>query len=88
MYSKKFRLSNIRRQSQFNGEFYDSIKGKICYLGFFRIGERGWFLCDHEQGFAPVHRIHTSEVKGVKYNENGQVIVTTENTEYVFDVEE
>lgn len=87
MYSKKFRLTDIRRQSERNKGFYDSIKGNICYLGFFKIGERGWFLVDEMQGFEPVHRVHTSEVKDVKYEENGNIIVVTENTTYTFEIE-
>ena len=87
MYSKKFRLADIRIQSERNKGFYDSIKGNICYLGFFKIGERGWFLVDEMQGFEPVHRIHTSEVKDVKYEENGNIIVVTENTTYTFEIE-
>ena len=86
MYSKKFRLVGIFSNRE--SDLHDSIIGKVCYLGFFRIGERGWFLVDEMQGFEPVHRIHTSEVKDVKYGENGQVIVNTQNTEYVFDLEE
>lgn len=87
MYSKKFRLTDIRRQSERNQVFYNSIKGNICYLGFFKIGERGWFLVDEMRGYDPVHRIHTSEVKDVKYEENGDIIVVTENTTYIFEVE-
>ena len=96
MYSKKFRLTTIIRNGEsvadkpihFAGTIHAVILGKVCYLGFFKIGERGWFLCDEMQGFSPVHRIHTSEVKDVKYEENGRVIVITENTTYIFDVEE
>lgn len=88
MYSKKFRLTNIFRTSPYNEDFYKSIKGKACYLAYFKIGERGWFLCDSEAEYNPVHRIHTSEVKDVKYEENGNIIVTTENTVYTFEVEE
>lgn len=86
MYSKKYRLTDIVRKNTRGSFPYGSIVGKVCYLGYFKIGERGQFLCDEMQGFEPVHRIHTSDIKDVKYEENGDVVVTTENTEYKFEL--
>lgn len=93
MYDKKFRLIRITKDD-YNSlphsrrHFYGNMSGRLCYLGFFKIGERGWFLCENGDEFDPVHRIHTSVVKDVKYEENGNIIVTTENTVYTFEVEE
>lgn len=84
MYSRKYRLINIdsRRSTCVHAECL----GKVCYLAFFKEGERGWFLCDVDDGTDyPVHRIHTSNVQSVKYFDNGSmVIVSTENTDYEF----
>lgn len=84
MYSRKYRLTNInsRRGTCVHAECLD----KVCYLAFFKTGERGWFLCDVEDGTKyPVHRIHTSNVQSVKYLDNGNVVlVSTDNTDYEF----
>ena len=86
MYNKKYRLLNIKteRENPMHAEILD----KVCYLAYFKVGERGWFLCDIEEGFDPVHRIQTSEVRSVQYTRGRgkQVVVSTENTRYVFEV--
>lgn len=92
MYNKKYRLQNI--ETERNNPMHAEILGKVCYLAYFKKGERGWFLCDTEATFDcdtgatfdPVHRIHISEVKDVQYTRGNQVIVSTENTKYVFEV--
>ena len=86
MYSEKFRLKDIVRSDKRNEEFYKSIRGKVCYLAYLKTGERGWFLCDEMQGFDPVHRIHTSIVRDVFRDEDGDVVVCTDNTIYVFEL--
>lgn len=84
MYNKKYRLQNIETERK--NPMHTEILGKVCYLAYFKVGERGWFLCDTEEAFDPVHRIHTSDVKDVQYTRGNQVIVSTENTKYVFEV--
>ena len=84
MYNKKYRLQNIETERK--NPMHAEILGKVCYLAYFKKGERGWFLCDTEATFDPVHRIHTSEVKDVQYTRGNQVIVSTENTKDVFEV--
>ena len=84
MHNKKYRLQNLETKRKH--PMYDEILGKICYLVYFKEGERGWFLCDTGEPIKPVHRIHTSKVKDVEYTRGGQIIVYTENTKYVFEV--
>ena len=83
-YNKKYILKKIEEFRRHN-PLYDNIEGHVCYLVYLNPGERGWFL--HETGvwFDPPHRIHTSIVQDVVYSEN-QVIVTTENTQFTFEV--
>lgn len=82
MYNKKYRLENIE---EFNGHnyIYDDMLGKVCYLVYLNIGERGWFLWEDDDLFSAPHRIHTSTVKDVKYAED-KVIVATNNTKFTF----
>ena len=84
MHNKKYRLKSIATENM--TDLHKNILGKVCYLAFFRVGERGWFLCDTEELMHPVHKIHTSCVKDVKYTRGNQVVVSTENTLYVFEV--
>ena len=86
MYSKKYRLQSIETANE--NPIHGEILGKVCYLAYFKVGERGWFLCDTEASSdRHVHRIHTSEVKVVEYHTRShRVIVYTENTKYVFGV--
>ena len=83
MYSTKYRLTNI--DSKHSNTTHSEILGKVCYLAYFKPGERGWFLCDTESSYDPVHRIHTSEITKVVVTRGLQVIVYTQNTKYVFD---
>ena len=83
MYSKKYILRKIEEFHRHNS-IYDDMEGCICYPAYFRVGERGWFLYEREFERWP-HRIHTSIVQEVLY-ENDQVIVRTENTRFTFEV--
>lgn len=83
MYNKKYRLVEIK--STKSNPFHSSILNKVCYPAYLNIGERGWFLCDTEDYCDPVHRLHTTLIKDVKYTHDNKIIVTTENTEYVFE---
>lgn len=85
MYNKKYRLQNI--ETECKNPVHAKILGKVCYLAYFKVGERGWFLCDTEEAFDPVHRIHTSEIKDVQYcgASNTRIVVVTANTTYTFD---
>lgn len=86
MYSKKYRCSKI--DSKRDNPYHDAIVGSVCYLAYLNIGERGWFLYEAHDwyGFSSAHRIHTSVIKNVQYINSNQVVVTTENTKYVFDL--
>lgn len=85
MYNKKYRCSKI--DSHKDNPYHDAILGSVCYLAYLNVGERGWFLYEAEDwcGYEAAHRIHTSVIEHVKYNDN-QVIVITENTKYIFDL--
>ena len=83
MYNKKYRLEKIEEFDKHN-PIYEDAEGKTCYLAYFNVGERGWFLCDYEDWFGNVHRIHTSVVKDVMYTRGNQVIVITQNTKFTF----
>lgn len=86
MYNKKYILEKIE---EFNGhnDIYDDMQGSVCYLAYFNVGERGWFL--QETGFDMAHRIHTSIVKGITYYQNAElssnyIAVETNNTKLIF----
>ena len=87
MYSKKYILEKIEQFSHHN-YIYDDVEGSIAYPAYFNVGERGWFLyiedCLYKE-FA--HRIHTSVVKSVEYVDD-DIIVTTQNTRFVFKLVE
>lgn len=83
MYNKKYILEKIE---EFNGHnhTYDDMQGSVCYLAYFNVGERGWFLQEIENYYGySTHRIHTSIVKDVEYLED-KVIVRTKNTRLTF----
>lgn len=84
MFNKKYRLIEV--ESPNGSDVHRECLGKVCYLAYFNIGERGWFLCDTEESFNPVHRIHTSNVRYVQHLRGNRVVVLTENTKYVFEV--
>ena len=81
MYNKKYRLEKIEEFGEHNS-VYDSMEGSVCYPAYFNVGERGWFLCEDDWNYK-MHRIHTSAVTDVEYNDN-QVVVTTRNTRLTF----
>ena len=81
--SKKYRAVSVITNEPH--EVHNNVQGKVCYPAYFKIGERGWFLCEMSEILfpTPVHRIHTSYVKNIELTENG-FIVHTENTRYEF----
>ena len=81
MYNKKYRLEKVEEFNEHN-HIYDDIGDSTCYPAYFNVGERGWFLYE-DDWFGTAHRIHTSTVNDVEYNDN-QVIVTTRNTRLTF----
>lgn len=84
MYSKKYIAKSVT--SSHRSECHNEVEGAICFPAYFKVGERGWFLFRHEEDFFnPYHRLHTSEVKAVEYG-NNYIKVTTQNTEYLFEV--
>lgn len=91
MFSTKYRLVEIADRKRYN-PLYEDAEGSICYLAYFKVGERGWFLYEAEDDFfAPAHRLHTSEVQSVELieDDDGVVIkvnVQTKNATYKFEV--
>lgn len=86
MYDKKYRVKTIEEFGKHN-RIYDGVEGRICYLAYLKVGERGWFLYKSDMwDWTPVHRIHTSEIESVDYKEDGSVIVITQNTRFVFEI--
>lgn len=83
MYNKKYRIEKIEEFGKHN-PLYDDIDGNVCYLAYFNVGERGWFLYEADDVISIPHRIHTSIVKDVKYDRGNQMIVTTQNTQFTF----
>lgn len=83
MHSKKYKLVKIEELRRHN-PLYDGIEGCTCYLAYLKVGERGWILYQKNDYDWP-HRIHTSIVQEVIY-EDDRVIVQTENTRFTFEV--
>ena len=82
MHNIKYRCTDI--ESVTDNPIHDKVRGNICYLAYLNEGERGWFLCESDNMFEPIHRIHTSTVREIQYARGGQVTVFTRNTKYVF----
>lgn len=83
MYSKKYILEEIEEFNKPN-PIYKDIKGAVCYPAYFAVGERGWFLWESKDWFSNMHRIHTSVIDNLIYIGNEKIIVTTQNTRFVF----
>lgn len=84
MYNKKYILKKIQEYRRHN-PLYDDIEGSTFYLAYLKVGERGWILHQKNDYDWP-HRIHTSIIQKVDYTRGNQVIVTTENTRFTFEV--
>ena len=84
MYSKKYILKKIEEFHRHN-HLYDDVEGRTCYLAYLKVGERGWILHQKNDYDWP-HRIHTSIIQKVDCTRSNQVIVTTENTRFTFEV--
>lgn len=85
-HDKKYILEEIKEFGKQHNVIYDDIEGKVCFLAYLKVGERGWFLYESdglESWFLAAHRIHTSIVKKLVYTED-KVFVETENTRFVF----
>lgn len=82
MYNKKYSLDRIEEFGNHN-PIYEDMEGKVCYLAYLNVGERGWFLYDSDDWLIPVHRVYTSKIQDVEYVDN-QVAVTTQNTKFTF----
>jgi len=83
MYSKKYILEKVE---EFNGHnrIYDKIEGTICYLAYFKEGERGLFLHEYDDSILKtIRRVHTSIVQNTKAQGN-YFIVQTSNTRFSF----
>ena len=87
MYNKKYRLTKIEEFGRHN-HLYDGIEGSVCYLVYLNVGERGWFLYERKDEYWYIpHRVHTSLVQSVDYSQEGKVILTTEHTRFIFELE-
>ena len=86
MYSKKYTLDKIEEFGRHN-PLYNGVEGSLCYLAYLPVGGRGWFLYHRADVFRSdiPHRVHTSIIKDVEYTDK-QVIVTTQNTRFIFNV--
>lgn len=84
MYSKKYIIKKIEELRRHN-PLYDGIEGSTCYLAYLKVGERGWILYQKNDYDWP-HRIHTSVIQKVNYTRGNQVVVTTENAQFTFEV--
>lgn len=82
MYNKKYIVEKIEEFDHHNS-LYENVEGCNCYLAYFNVGERGWFLYEEPDWFSTPHRVHTSEVKDVEYTDD-KVVVTTRNTKLTF----
>ena len=82
MYNKKYIFASYEELNKHNF-LYEDLVGCVCYLAYLKPGERGWYLYERPDDIVP-HRVHTSIVKDVKYADNGDIIVTTENTRFTF----
>lgn len=82
MYNKKYRIEKIEEFRRHN-DLYDGVEGRVCYLAYLNVGERGWFLYESNDWIG-CHRIHTSIIKDVEYTRGNQIIVTTQNTKFTF----
>lgn len=84
MYSNKFVLKKIEEFRHHNS-IYNGAEGKVCYLAYLKVGERGWILIEKNDYEYP-HRLHTSVIQNVRYTCDNRVIVTTQNTQFTFEV--
>lgn len=86
MHSKKYILDKIEEFGKHN-PLYEGVESSLCYLAYLHVGERGWFLYHRGNVFRSdiPHRVHTTTVEDVEYTDN-QVIVTTQNTRFIFKV--
>lgn len=83
MYNKKYKLTKIKTETY--NPIHDDMENTVCFLAYLNIGERGWFLYRPNDWFDKMHRVHTSVIKEVEYTDN-KVVVTTQNTVYVFEL--
>ena len=83
MYNKKYRLEKIEEFGRHNS-VYDDVEGSIAYPAYFNVGERGWFLYIENGWREFAHRIHTTVIENVEYVDNGDIIITTQNTKFTF----
>lgn len=87
MYSKKYRIVEV--ESKKYNPIHEQVKDKICHPAYLNVGERGWILyrLDDFYGIDVMHRLHTSIIDSVLYNDD-QIIIVTENTRYVLELVE
>ena len=85
MYSKKYLITKV--ESNKCNPLHEEVKDTICHPAYLNVGERGWILYRPNEfpGLDMMHRLHTSIVNSVKYEED-QIIVETENTKYVLEL--
>ena len=88
MYSKKYLITKV--ESNKYNPLHEEVKNAICHPAYLNVGERGWILYrpnDWLYEFDVMHRLHTSIVNNVIYDED-QIIIETKNTKYVLELVE
>lgn len=80
MYNTKYKIEKIEEFNRPNYIYLD-MEGSICYPAYLKPGERGWMLVD--TGDPRPHRLHTTEIKDVKYDGRlGTIVIETQNTRF------
>ena len=81
-YGNKYILMSIASES--GNPVHDEISGRICELIWFEPGMHGVFCVEEKDG---THRIRTSCVKNIDFTDfEHDIIITTENSVYVFSM--
>lgn len=83
LYNKKYKLEKIEQHHHYN-PIYEGMEGCTCYLAYLNPGERGLLLYVRDDLFDTTpHRLHTSVIQYVAYNDN-TITVKTHNTTLTF----
>lgn len=86
MYNKKYYFEKIE-PTKFN-PIHEELVGSICYPAYLKPGERGWLLFEYDSVSEVYHKLHTSTVQEVIYNDDKIVLVTANTTYHIGVVEE
>lgn len=85
MFDKKYRIVEIKsHKGVSDNPIHTYALNAICYPAYFKVGERGWMLCEVDDFFNPIRRIHTSIIQNIEKTQKG-FLICTENTVYVIE---